>query len=193
MLIVKSSRKVSKVKIVKFNKENVKKEEIEKVARKSRGIVINEEGKALLVQYAGFYMFPGGKIEEENPLQALHREVLEESGIETIKFEEEPFLKIESYDRNYLDRRLNRKITRLTETYFFYGTTDQPIQIQNQHLTQNEKEQHFQISFKNLSIVEYLAENNPNTNPKNEFFKRETCTAVREFAQYKREKEELVK
>lgn len=182
------------MKIIKFNKEKVREEEIEKVVQKSRGIVLNQEGKAMLVQYAGFYMFPGGKIEEENPFEALHREVQEESGIQTIKFEEEPFLKIESYDRNYLDRRLNRKITRLTETYFFYGTTDQPIQIQNQHLSQNEKDQQFQISFKNLAIIEYLAENNPNTNPKNEFFKRELYTAVREFAKYKREKaEELEK
>jgi len=181
---------MSGMKIVKFNKENVEKEEIERIVKKSRGIVINPEGKALLVQCAGFYMFPGGKIEGENPLQALRREVLEEAGIKMIKFEEEPFLKIESYDRNYLDRRLNRKITRLTETYFFYGTTDKPIQIQNQQLTQNEKEQHFQISFTNLSIAEYLAENNPNANPKNEFYKRETCRALREFAQYKREKEE---
>lgn len=182
------------MKVIKFNKENVKEEEIEKVSRKSRGIVINQEGKVLLVECAGFYMFPGGKIEQEEPQEALHREVLEESGIAKIEFEEEPFLKIESYDRNYPDRRLNKKITRLTETYFFYGTTTEKINLKEQKLTQNEKEQHFNISFKNLSIAEYLAENNPNTNPKNQFYKRELCTAIREFANYRKEKiEELEK
>lgn len=176
------------MKIIKFNKENVRKEEIEKVARKSRGIVLNQEGKALLVKCAGFYMFPGGKIEQEKPEEALYREVLEESGIEKIQFEEEPFLKIESYDRNYPDRRLNRKITRLTETYFFFGTTTEEIHPQSQNLTQNEKEQQFQISFENLSVAQYLVDTNPTTNLKNEFYKREISTAIREFAKYRKEK-----
>lgn len=178
------------MKIVKFNKENVEKEEIERVARKSRGIVLNQEGKALLVKCAGFYMFPGGKIEQEKPEEALYREVLEESGIGNIQFEEEPFLKIESYDRNYPDRRLNRKITRLTETYFFFGTTTEEIHPQKQNLTQNEKEQHFQISFENLSVAQYLVDTNPTTNSKNEFYKREITTAMREFASYQQIKRE---
>lgn len=176
------------MKVITFNKENVRKEEIEKVARKSRGIVLNQEGKALFVKCAGFYMFPGGKIEQEKPEEALYREVLEESGIEKIDFEEEPFLKIESYDRNYPDRRLNKKITRLTETYFFFGTTTEEIHPQKQNLTQNEKEQQFQISFENLSVAQYLVDTNPTTNPKNEFYKREISTAMREFAKYRQEK-----
>lgn len=180
------------MKVVKCNKENVKKEEIEKVARKSRGIILNQEGKVLLVKCAGFYMFPGGKIEQEKPEEALYREVLEESGIEKIQFEQEPFLKIESYDRNYPDRRLNRKITRLTETYFFYGTTTEAIQPQKQNLSQNEKEQQFQIWFENLSVAQYLVDTNPTANLKNEFYKREITTAMKEFMNYKKEKTEEI-
>lgn len=176
------------MKVIKFNKENVTKEEIDKVVQKSRGIIINQEGKALIVKYAGLYMFPGGKIEEENPINALKREVLEESGMEQINFEEDPFLKIESYDKDYYDRVIGKNITRLTETYFYYGTTKQTINIDKQILTQSEKEKDFSISFQNLSVIQYLAENNQTENKKKENFNRELFTAMREFANYQKEK-----
>ena len=111
------------MKIIRFNKENVTEDEIERRVRKARGIILNEQGKALIVKYAGLYMFPGGEIEGETPRGALKREVLEEAGISQIELEEKPFLKLESYDRNYYTRKLGRDITRLTQTYFFCGKT----------------------------------------------------------------------
>ena len=84
------------MKIIKFNKENVSDKEVEDLVVKSRGIILNEQGKALIVKYAGLYMFPGGRIEEKdlNERDALNRELQEESGISKIKFEYKPFLKI---------------------------------------------------------------------------------------------------
>lgn len=178
------------MKIIRFNKENIKNEEVEKVVKKSRGIILNEQGKALIVKYAGLYMFPGGKIENENNRDALSREILEEAGIEKIDLEDKPFLKLESYDRNYYTRSLGRNITRLTETYFYYGRTKDDINLKKQNLTQNERNQEFLVSFENLSIIQYLAQTNITDNKKIKNFNRELFTAMQEFANYQIEKQE---
>lgn len=49
------------------------------------GVVVNEEGKILLVRnsYRGVWEFPGGQIEVgETLIEGLQREILEESGVE---------------------------------------------------------------------------------------------------------------
>ena len=46
---------------------------------KVRAIVLNKNGRALIVKYAGLYMLPGGRVDNgEQPLEALKREILEE-------------------------------------------------------------------------------------------------------------------
>ena len=181
------------MKIIQFNKDNITKEKIEKTVRKSRGIVLNEEGKALVVNYAGLYMLPGGKIEEgeeEKVTETLKREVLEEAGIEKVEFEEEPFLKIESYDKDYYDRQLKKNISRLTETFFYFGKTKEQINLDKQSLTESEKNGNFSISFENLSVIQYLVENNKTDNEKKENFDREILTLLKEFANYRKEKDQ---
>ena len=55
----------------------------DKVVNKVRAVILNKEGKALLVKYAGLYMLPGGRVDSgEQPLEALKRERLADSGIE---------------------------------------------------------------------------------------------------------------
>ena len=178
------------MKVIKFNKDNVTEEEVEKRVKKTRGIILNKDGKALIVKYAGLYMFPGGRVQNEGKREALHRELKEESGIDDIEFEDEPFLKVESYDRNYYTRELDKPITRLTETYFYLGNTNEDIDLEKQELSKGEKQQEFEISFKNLSIIRYLAETNDTDNKKVTNFNRELFTAMNEFANYQREKEE---
>ena len=83
------------MKTIIFNDSNLQPEEIERVATKVRGIVINKDGKALVARYAGLYMLPGGSIEEgEDTKEALKREIEEESGIEIDSNDAAPFLKI---------------------------------------------------------------------------------------------------
>lgn len=69
---------------IDFNDNELNVNQIDKIVRKVRAFVINSQSnKVLLVNYAGLYMLPGGSIEnEETKLEALKREILEESGIE---------------------------------------------------------------------------------------------------------------
>ena len=63
-------------------KENI---EYQKVKDKVRAVILNNDGRALLVKYAGLYMLPGGKIDEnETEKEALRREILEETGIDIL-------------------------------------------------------------------------------------------------------------
>ena len=196
MLLIKYNlgRNDSKMKIIEFNKENVKEEEIEMKVKKSRGIILNSQGKALIVKYAGIYMLPGGRIEQETPREALKREIMEEAGIFNIECENEPFLKIKSYNRDYYTRKLGRSIIRLTETYFYFGETKEDIDLQRQRLTQGEKETEFLIKFENLSRIRYLAEMNKTENKKIVYFNKELFTVLDQFAKLRGDrKDELEK
>ncbi len=177
------------MKKIEFNKNLVTKEEVDRTVRKVRGIILNKKGRALLVKYKGIYMLPGGSIEEENKKEALQRELLEEAGIDSVRLEDAPFLKLESYDRNYYDRKLQANITRLTETYFYFGETIQNVNKEKQNLTESEEKGDFSISFENLSVIEYLVEHNETDNPKKENFDREILTVLREFKKYREEQE----
>ena len=158
------------MKQIDFNETNLTDTEIDKVVRKVRALVINNITKQmLLVHYAGLYMLPGGSIDNgETEVEALRRELLEEAGIE----EAIPYLLINSYDRNYFDRK-SGNINRLTQTTFFKVSTNQNINENKKRLTENEKEKNHTIKYMNLSVARYLIETNSADNPKRK--QKETC------------------
>ena len=116
------------MKQIDFNESKLTDIEIDKVVRKVRAIVINNKTKQMLVvHYAGLYMLPGGSIDNgETEVEALRRELLEEAGIEVEAQQTVPYLLINSYDRNYFDRK-SGNINRLTQTTFFVVSTEQDI------------------------------------------------------------------
>ena len=73
----------------------------EKSVNKVRAVVINKEGKCLIVKYAGLYMLPGGGID------------------------------VETYDKNYYDRKEKRDINRITNTKFYIVYTNEDINDNN--------------------------------------------------------------
>ena len=171
---------------IDFNETNLTDKEIDKVVRKVRALVINNKTKEiLLVHYAGLYMLPGGSIDNgETEIEALRREVLEESGIEIEDQQAVPYLLINSYDRNYSDRK-SGNVNRLTQTIFFEVSTDQDINETRKRLTESEKEKSHTIKYTNLSVARYLVETNPTDNPKRKQFDREILTALNEYARMK--------
>ena len=183
------------MKQIDFNETNLTDKEIDKVVRKVRALVINNKTKEiLLVHYAGLYMLPGGSIDNgETEIEALRREVLEESGIEIEDQQAVSYLLINSYDRNYFDRK-SGNINRLTQTTFFVVSTEQDIDETKKKLTESEKEKNHTIKYMNLSVARYLIETNPTDNPKRKQFDREILTAFNEYARMKkRDKKELEK
>lgn len=157
----------------------------DKEVNKVRAIVLNKQGKALLVKYAGLYMLPGGKIDgEETEIEALKREILEESGIEIDSDNVEKFLEIEAYDENYYDRKENKNINRITNTSFYIVNTNKDIDNDNKELTESEIQENHTIEFTNLSLIEYLVQTNKTENKKKDAFDREILTALREYKKY---------
>lgn len=158
----------------------------EKQINKVRAIVINKTGRCLVVNYAGLYMLPGGKIDEgETEIEALKREIQEESGIEIEIDDEEPYLELETYDKNYYDRKEKREINRITNTKFYIVYTNQNINEKNKKLTESEKEKGHTVEFLNLSIIPYLVETNESNNSKRKNFDREILVALKEFKDMK--------
>lgn len=174
------------MKKVEFNENNLKKEEIDKVVRKVRAFVIDENtNQVLLVHYAGLYMLPGGSIDKGEEVHvALEREILEESGMEIDCSFLEPFLKISSYDKNYFDRK-SGTINRLTETLFFEVVTNQGIDESKKKLTTSEKESNHHIFFVSLDEMRKLICENQTDNPKRKQFDREILLALDEYLEYK--------
>lgn len=183
------------MKQIDFNETKLTDTEIDKVVRKVRALVINNKTKQmLLVHYAGLYMLPGGSIDNgETEVEALRRELLEEAGIEVESHQTVPYLLINSYDRNYFDRK-SGNINRLTQTTFFVVSTNQNIDETKKKLTESEKEKNHTIKYMNLSVARYLIETNPTDNPKRKQFDREILTALNEYTRMKqRDKKELEK
>lgn len=174
------------MKQIDFNETKLIDKEIDKVVRKVRALVINNKTqRALLVHYAGLYMLPGGSIDNgETEIQALRRELLEEAGIEVGDQQAVPYLLINSYDRNYFDRK-SGNINRLTQTTFFVVCTDQDIDETKKRLTKSEKEKNHTIKYINLAVMRYLIETNPTDNQKRKQFDREILTALNEYIQMK--------
>ena len=158
----------------------------EKNVNKVRAVVINKLGRCLIVKYAGLYMLPGGKIDEgETDIDALKREIQEESGIEINIEDIEPYLELVTYDKNYYDRKEKRDINRMTNTKFYIIYTNEEINDNNKQLTESEKEQKQEIEFMNLPIIPYLVKTNKSDNKKRFNFDREILIALEEFKKVK--------
>lgn len=171
---------------VDFNEDGLLIDEIDKVVNKVRGIVINSNtGKILLVRYVGLYMLPGGSIDdEEGEKDSIKREILEESGIEIEDSQINPFLIINSFDKNYFDRK-SGTINRLTRTTFFEIYTDKDIDDEKKNLTESEKTKGHVINYVDLDDVPQIVEDNVTDNSKRKHFDREILCAIQEYKKFK--------
>lgn len=155
-----------------INDENLEINEIDESNSKVRAILIDEENRVLIANYGGVILFPGGSINnQENIIQAIIRELFEETGVIYEETDLTFLTQLDFFQRNYVKRNGVKK-NRLVKTIYFYGTY-KSIELESQCLTEKEKKDGFKLQLIPLSELEKFVLENRNDNPRNIYFQRE--------------------
>lgn len=160
-----------------INEYNLQPTQIEEYNEKVRALIINNKNELLIANYGGTYLLPGGSIEkDEEIIQALIRELKEETGINYNINELEYLCTLEYYQKNYPKRNNNIK-NRLITTYY-YITTYKEISKNIQLLTENELKGNFKLELISLENIENLINENQTNNPRNIYFQKELLSVI---------------
>lgn len=168
------------MKEIVFNKPKLKEEEITEVLEKSRIVLRNSDDEIVLTRFGRVYFLPGGKIEQgETPVDTIKREVMEETNINVLLDDVEPFLLVKHYLRDY--KLSDGTIAnRLINTYYFTGfTTKDNIEYFN--LTIEEKHDNLRAFFASMEDAEELLKEYDKENPKATYLAIETMKVLDEY------------
>ena len=117
--------------------------DITEVSIRVKALIINSTKEILLGKSDISYQFPGGHLEDnENLIEALKREVLEETGIEISDEEiDRPFYKVTHLNKDYPVKGINRK----SEIYYYVVKTDKEVDLSKVKLTKNEVKNNYRL------------------------------------------------
>ena len=137
------------------------------------------KNKVLVAKYANLYMLPGGKIDsKENPIEALKREILEETGNTLIDEDIKPLVKTDVFQSNYQSRDYPEPISKNNETFYFQ--VDTPIEIKEQHLSEKESTAGFELVRMDIyELIELL--NNKTNSPKEIAYSKELLSVLKKY------------
>lgn len=168
------------MKEIVFNKSKLKEDEITEVLEKSRIVLRNSDDEIVLTRFGRVYFLPGGKIEAgETPVDTIKREVMEETNINILLDDVEPFLVVKNYLRDY-ETHEGTIVNRLLITYYFTGfTSDDNIEYFN--LTKVEKEDNLRGFFIDMEEVEELLSDYNKEDPRATYLAKETLKVIEEY------------
>ena len=139
------------------NKYNLTDSDMTEVVKRVKVLLVNSNNDVLLGYSHNNYQFPGGHVEENETLvQAVNREILEETGIELNITNIEPFACAIGYYKDRPAEGKNRKI----EIYYYEVKTDEKPNLENTEYTENEKNGNFELRYIPLSDVENVLKTN---------------------------------
>lgn len=139
------------------NKYNLTDSDMTEVVKRVKVLLVNSNNDVLLGYSHNNYQFPGGHVEENETLvQAVNREVLEETGIELNITNIEPFACAIGYYKDWPAEGKNRKI----EIYYYEVKTDEKPNLENTDYTENEKDGNFKLRYIPLLNVENVLRTN---------------------------------
>lgn len=139
------------------NKYNLTDSDMAEVVKRVKVLLVNSNNDVLLGYSHNNYQFPGGHVEENETLvQAVNREVLEETGIELNITNIEPFACAIGYYKDWPAEEKNRKI----EIYYYEVKTDEKPNLENTEYTENEKDGNFELRYIPLLDVENVLRTN---------------------------------
>ena len=151
-------------KYVKINKNNSIINDNWLEFRKVRAIIENNNQYAI-TEEGGKIIFPGGKCDkDEEFIDAIERELKEETGISFNKNELTEILRLETFYEDFYDYRTDLKKPRHTITYYYYVKTNELINENNLSLTESEITENFKVQFVSKEeLIKILNENHENT------------------------------
>ena len=139
------------------NNYNLTESDMTEVVKRVKVLLVNSNNDVLLGYSYNNYQFPGGHVEENETLvQAVNREILEETGIELNITNIEPFACAIGYYKDWPAEGKNRKI----EIYYYEVKTDEKPNLKNTEYTENEKNGNFELRYIPLSDVENVLKTN---------------------------------
>ena len=139
------------------NNYNLTDSDMTEVVKRVKVLLVNSNNDVLLGYSYNNYQFPGGHVEENETLvQAVNREVLEETGIELNITNIEPFACAIGYYKDWPAEGKNRKI----EIYYYEVKTNEEPNLENTEYTENEKNGNFELRYIPLSDVENVLKTN---------------------------------
>ena len=168
------------MKEIVLNKTRLKQDEITEVLDKARIILRNENGEFILSHFERVYFLPGGKIElGENPVDTIKREMKEETNINILLDDTEPFALVKNYLRDY-EAQDGTIVNRLVNTYYFTGFTSKD-DIEYFNLTLPEKRDDLRAFYIDMEEARELLKEYNKDNPKATYLALETLKVLDEY------------
>lgn len=147
-------------------------------SRKARLIsIINN--KVLVCNYSGFYMLPGGKLDDEETFDlAITREIFEETGNIITEDDYDEYLTVENYQTNYISRhKPERLINKKTITKYYITT--KKIDSKEAYLSPLEKSGNMRLAYMDIDVLKSLLKQE--VRPKHQVFAAELLSVLNEY------------
>lgn len=133
------------MKSLSYDVEDLNDDEINEIVKRVKIFLISSNNEILFANSDGGIQLIGGHIENgENDIEAILREVQEESGIMLEKKDISlPFYEVKYYKKNYNNTTSNRLSV---VSYYFCKTSEKP-NVEKLKLTDNEKKNEFKLIY----------------------------------------------